>query len=142
MLRINKDVEYALISLIAMGQSEEVLSARELSSRFRIPYGLLGKILYRLAQAEIVESVQGPHGGYRLKETPDRITVGRVMEAIHGPSRIAACLDVSGDCSQLFACNIRGVVGQVQRSWDLFINSMTLAQFAALDPSPEAGAAQ
>ena len=31
MLRINKDVEYALISLMAMGKEGRVISARELS---------------------------------------------------------------------------------------------------------------
>ena len=133
MLRINKDVEYALISLIAMARSSEVQSARELASRFDIPYGLLCKILYRLAHAEIVESVQGPKGGYRLGHGLEEVTIGRVMEAIHGPARVAACLDEAGDCSQLDACNIRGIVQQVQSKWDLFVNSMTLAEFAAME---------
>ncbi len=133
MLRINKDVEYALISLVAMGRSSEVQSARELASRFEIPYGLLCKILYRLAHSGIVVSVQGPKGGYRLGHRLEEVTIGRVMEAIHGPARVAACLEESGDCSQLDACNIRGIVQQVQSRWDLFINSMTLAEFAAME---------
>jgi len=133
MLRINKDVEYALISLIAMTRSSEVQSARELANQFDIPYGLLCKILYRLAHAGIVVSVQGPKGGYRLAQGLEEVTIGRVMEAIHGPARVAACLEEAGDCSQLDACNIRGIVQQVQSKWDLFVNSMTLAEFAAME---------
>ncbi len=133
MLRINKDVEYALISLIEVGRSSEVVSARELASRFDIPYGLLCKILYRLAHAGIVASVQGPKGGYRLAKPLAALTVGNVTEAIHGPAKVAACLDEAGDCTQLENCNIRGIMRQVQSKWDLFINSMTLAEFASMD---------
>lgn len=133
MLRINKDVEYALISLIAMGKEESVLSARELSTRFQIPYGLLSKILYRLSHGDIIVSVQGPKGGYRLNGSLDDITIGKVMETVHGPSRVAACLDEAGSCIQECNCNIKGIVARVQNQWDRFINSMTLSQFAAWD---------
>lgn len=133
MLRINKDVEYALISLLAMGRSSEVQSARELATQYDIPYGLLCKILYRLAQAEIVVSAHGPKGGYRLGHPLEDVTIGKVMEAIHGPAKVAACLDEAGDCSQQVNCNIRGLVQQVQQKWDLFVNSMTLAEFASME---------
>jgi Rrf2 family protein len=133
MLRINKDVEYALISLIALGKQESTLSARFLSTSFQIPYGLLSKILYRLAQGEIIESVQGPKGGYRLNGTMNDITLGAVMETVHGPSRVAACLDEDGSCIQECNCNIKGIVRRVQNQWDRFVNSMTLSQFAAWD---------
>ncbi len=138
MLRINKDVEYALISLIAMGKEGSVLSARELSTRFQIPYGLLSKILYRLAQGEIIVSVQGPKGGYRLNGTMNDITLGTVMETVHGPSRVAACLDEDGSCIQECNCNIKGIVRRVQNQWDRFVNSMTLSQFAAWDTAGQA----
>lgn len=116
-----------------MGKEESVLSARELSTRFQIPYGLLSKILYRLSHGDIIVSVQGPKGGYRLNGSLDDITIGKVMETVHGPSRVAACLDEAGSCIQECNCNIKGIVARVQNQWDRFINSMTLSQFAAWD---------
>ncbi len=139
MLRINKDVEYALISLMAMGKEGRVISARELSERFQIPYGLLCKILYRLAHSQIIISAQGPKGGYRLNGSLNEITVGKVMETVHGPLRVAACLDDEGGCVQECNCNIKGIVQRVQQQWDLFVHSMTLAQFAAWDSAADAG---
>jgi Rrf2 family protein len=136
-LRINKDVEYAMISLIAMGKEASVLSARELSVRFRIPYGLLSKILYRLAHEKIIVSVQGPKGGYRLNGSMNDITLGKVMETVHGSDRIAACLDEDGTCIQECNCNIKGIVQRVQNQWDRFVHSMTLSQFAAWDRAEE-----
>ncbi|HUZ18064.1 MAG TPA: Rrf2 family transcriptional regulator [Spirochaetia bacterium] len=133
MLRINKDVEYALMSLMAMGKDERVVSARELSERFQIPYGLLCKILNKLAHAQIIVSVQGARGGYRLNGTLNDITIGRVMESVHGPLRVAACLDDEGGCIQECNCNIKGIVQRVQNQWALFVHSMTLSQFAAWD---------
>ncbi len=49
MFRFNKDMEYALISLVEMSRQNEddLLSARELSERYAIPYKLLARILQK-----------------------------------------------------------------------------------------------
>jgi Rrf2 family protein len=142
MFRINKDVEYALLALRAMDQERRVFSARELSDRLAIPSGLLSKILQRLSHADLLASVQGPKGGYRLERSGDDITVGAVIDAVHGPERIVACMEAPGTCDQLDTCTIRHSFEAVQGMWLQFLNSMTLTRFAQIDRGGQpAGAA-
>ena len=141
MFRINKDVEYALLALRAMDQERRVFSAREMSERLSIPSGILSKILQRLSHAGVVASVQGPRGGYRLERSGDEITVGSVIDAVHGPERIVACMEEPGTCDQVDTCTIRHSFETVQGLWLGFLNSLTLRRFAEIDGSQQAAGA-
>ena len=126
----NRDVEYALISLIAMGEEKRHFSAKELSAEYQIPKELLAKILQRLSSAGTIVSIQGAHGGYRLDRPLETITLGEVITAVQQKRHFARCLD-DDDCSQGEVCNIKHGILNVQTRWDDMINTMTLAEFAA-----------
>jgi len=128
-MRFHKDVEYALISLASMRDQNDLLSARELSERHQIPYGLLCKILQRLAAGGAVASIQGPRGGYRLSRDPKEITLGEIMALVHGEQHVAPCLDGEERCDRSSMCSIRGGILMVQSIWDSMISRMTLAEF-------------
>jgi Rrf2 family protein len=128
-MRFNKDIEYALMSLTAMSGSGELTTARDLAEEYQIPYGLLSKILQRLANAGVLESVKGAHGGYRLHRRNEEITLGEIIEAVQGPKHVAPCLD-DEDCFQAEVCIIKGSIRGVQSMWDRMINSMTLEDFS------------
>ena len=129
-MRFHRDVEYALISLSAMTQDGSVHSARRLSERHNVPYGLLCKILQRLAGAGILESTQGPTGGYRLIQDPDKVSLSTIMDAVHGEQHVAPCLD-EGDCGRIDGCTIRDGVLMVQTMWDRVMSRMSLQDFVA-----------
>ena len=128
-MRFHKDVEYALICLSAMSKRRELLSARELSGLHHIPYGLLCKILQRLAAGGPIESMQGPRGGYRLTRDSESITLGEIMALVHGEQHVAQCLDSDETCDQSATCSIRGGILRVQSIWDNMVSQMTLADF-------------
>ncbi len=129
-MRFNRDVEYALISLVAMGSENRKFSARELSEEYTIPYTLLCKILQRLGASGIVTSVQGVNGGYRLAGALDSVTLGDILRSIQGERHVAPCIDEETDCSLEDVCTIRGGIVRVQSMWDDFIRKMTLEDFA------------
>ena len=128
-MRFNKDIEYALIGLTAMEETTDLLSARDISDEFQIPYDLLSKILQKLVTSGVIASVKGAHGGYRLERSPEEVTLGEIINGVHGRKGVAPCLDDTG-CVQEEVCNIRDSIQGVQSMWDEFINSMTLRQFA------------
>ena len=41
-------------------------------------------MLLDLKNAGLVESKKGQHGGYRLSRSPDEISLGQVLAAVHG----------------------------------------------------------
>jgi Rrf2 family protein len=133
MFRFNKDMEYALISLVEMTRQPEggLLSARELSERYAIPYKLLARILQKLSSDGVVNAVKGPRGGYMLAEDAKVVRLGRIIRAVRGDERIADCLTDEGSCAQDdCGCTIKPIVRVFQDKWVKFVENTTLDEFA------------
>jgi Rrf2 family protein len=129
MLKLNKKIEYALISLIhidSLGRSD-LVTARELAERYNIPGEILGKVLQSLAKATLIESVQGSKGGYRLLHPLEKVDLGNVIEAIESPVYLVSCQEDPDSCSQYGACNIRNPVSRIQAQLTHFIHGIPLS---------------
>ena len=107
MLKLSKTVEYALISLNHMNQSDanSPIPVRHISDQYNIPYELLAKILQKLSKQDILKSIHGPKGGYKLNDNYNNLTLIEFIEILEGPFGIARCLTDS-NCDQLLNCNI------------------------------------
>jgi Rrf2 family protein len=132
-VRLQKDVEYSLISLMALGDGDELRSAAELAQRFSIPQSLLAKLLQRLQKGGLIEAERGPRGGYRLRRPLEQITVQEVVQTIRGVERLAPCLE-GEPCDQLDSCTIRHGVVTLQGLFEELLSSLTLAQLSELAP--------
>ena len=64
----------------------------ELADQERIPKKFLESILVELKHRGLVQSKKGPHGGYQLRRTPERISVGEVIRALDGPLALVSCV--------------------------------------------------
>ena len=118
------------MSLVALGAEERVVSARALAQRFSIPFEILSKILQRTAQYGLVESIQGPKGGYRLARGLEEITLDQVVQAIQGPVRLVPCA-ATGPCERIDWCLIRPGVAKMQGLLIQFLKNHTLQEIAA-----------
>ena len=107
MFKFSKKVEYALISLNHINRSEscDPISVRQISDAYNIPYELLAKILQKLSKFNILDSIKGPKGGYKLKDKYNKLTLIEFIEILEGPFGVAGCL-VDIECEQLSNCNI------------------------------------
>ncbi len=131
MLKLSKKVEYGLIALMHMDTVREgdLATARGMSEHYSIPAELLGKVLQALAKSELIASVQGAHGGYRLQRDLERMTLGEVVEAVDGRVQLAACQDDPACCEQYPSCNIKRPVVQIQRQLLDYLYSLPLSTF-------------
>lgn len=129
MLRFTKRSDYGLMAIhyIAVQQEDGAVSTKRIAETFNIPHELLAKILQRLAKKGLIESHNGPKGGYVLSEAPTTITVGQVIRALEGPINIVSCLE-DLDCPQFAKCNLRRPVQKIQASISDLLNTMTLAE--------------
>ena len=107
MLKLSKTVEYALISLnhISQSNTDSPIPVRHISDHYNIPYELLAKILQKLSKQDILESIHGPKGGYKLNDNYNSLTLIEFIEILEGPFGITGCLTDS-ECDQLLNCNI------------------------------------
>src|SRR5262249_32545108 len=94
------------------------------------------KILQRLAKKRLIESHNGPKGGYVLTRAPEGITVGQVVRALEGPIRIVSCMVENDDCPQFSRCNLRGPVQRIQASISQALDAVTLADLAVEPTAP------
>ena len=98
-MRITLESDYALRILTAMASHDAVTDAKTISEETSVTQRFTLKILHKLVQGGLVQSFKGVNGGYKLKTTPDKITLKKVIELIDGPIAIARCLDNDEGCS-------------------------------------------
>jgi len=88
-MKLTRASSYALHAVAYMaGQKTDLSTASHLIAEKKgIPERFLLKVLKPLVSAEILTSVKGPHGGYRLARPPQDISVLDVIESVDGPIR-------------------------------------------------------
>ena len=128
MLKLTRKLEYALIALSHIqGQAtEKIVSTKEISETHRIPLQLLAKTLQQMAKHNIIEAIQGAHGGYRLKKSLDNINMNTLIQILEGPIGIMDC-SVDSNCVQLDICNIRKPINRVNDAIVSMFDNLTLA---------------
>ena len=98
-MRITLESDYALRILTAMAGYDAVTDAKTISADTSVTIRFTLKILHKLVQGDFVQSYKGVNGGYKLKASPEEITLKNVIELIDGPIAIARCLESEEGCS-------------------------------------------
>ena len=83
-MKLSTKGRYAMVALtdLAMMPDGELLSLTDLSKRQDISLPYLEQLFVKLRRAELVESVRGPGGGYRLAKSPSDIRVVEILTAV------------------------------------------------------------
>ncbi len=78
--------EYAVLAVVALSlhTGNDPLQVKIISQKKGIPLRFLEQVMSLLKKKGLVESVRGPHGGYRLTRSPDQISFGEVLQAVEG----------------------------------------------------------
>jgi len=95
-VKLSDGVEWGVhvCTLLAVLPSDTALPAAKLAEYHGVPPAYLAKHLQALARAEVLETVKGPRGGYRLARPPAEITVLDVVEAIDGDEPAFRCTEI------------------------------------------------
>jgi len=97
-MRLTRASSYALHAVEYMASVGEgrPLASHHIAKARGIPELFLLKVLRPLASAQILRSVKGPNGGYRLGRPASKISMLDVIEAVDGPIRGVAPLAADG----------------------------------------------
>jgi Rrf2 family protein len=130
-LQVSRKVDYALRAVIHLAEEEandRSCALGEIAERERMPRQFLEKIVQQLIHAGLVKSRRGPHGGYALARSAERMTFRDVIEAVEGPISLNVCVGDHPDCFLLGACGMNRVWAEGQRRVvDLFENTTIAA---------------
>lgn len=92
-MRLSKSSEYAVRCLVYMAAAEaDLCPVKRLAAKLDIPYKYLGRLMGRLREAGIVESVRGKNGGYRIAKPLDEIHLVQIVDTVEGLENFNRCL--------------------------------------------------
>ncbi len=130
MFKLSKKTEYSIIALQYLIKREaQMATVKEIAEKCKIPQPLLAKLLQLLARKQILRSVQGVNGGYRLDQPAAKISVADVLEAVEGPLRMTACGSSSVRCERLSFCDLRQRLAPVQKELITYLQKISLLDF-------------
>ncbi|HTM63193.1 MAG TPA: SUF system Fe-S cluster assembly regulator [Gammaproteobacteria bacterium] len=108
MLKIGKMTDYAMLILSQMAKEPDaVMSATLLADTLRLSAPTVSKILKILGDAELVTSVRGAVGGYKLGKPAVQISVADVIAAMEGDLAMTECCETVNACSLGAGCAMR-----------------------------------
>ena len=149
MIKLKRQTEYALISLLHMSRKSaaaqkavQTSTAREIAERYGLPFEITAKTLQKLKTSTFIRSIQGVQGGYVLAQPLSEIRLNVFLSQLEGEQNVVACCsseleaqEAKGmSCDYRSACEIRPFMGILNTKMNQFLSKITLDE---LDRSPE-----
>ena len=107
----------------------------EIAKRQDISVKYLEQLIIPLKKANYVQSVRGPKGGHMLAKSPDRITVGEIVDLLEGGIHLTQCVENPGVCEKSEDCLTRSLWQEATRAMHDKLNAVTLSEM--IDKSRE-----
>src|SRR5438874_11079718 len=136
-MQVSRKIDYALRAVIHLANeedSERACSVAEIAAREKVPRHFLEKIIQELIHKGLVRSQRGPHGGYLLARSADRVTFRDVIEAVEGPISLNVCVGEHADCSLMGTCGMERVWREGQRRVMELFEKTTIASVRRAAP--------
>ena len=101
MLRISKKADYAVFLLGAIARqgaypggcaADTVVSAHEIARQAGLNKSVVANLLKEFARHDVLDSVRGLRGGYRLKRAPADVSLGQILEVVEGKFVLVDCV--------------------------------------------------
>lgn len=102
-------------------------TATELAERLHISSPTIAKVLKTLSKAQLLESVRGQAGGYRLAKAPEAISVADIIAAMDGPIALTECSLQDSHCEIEHDCQVRPHWQMVSVSIQQTLSRLSLA---------------
>lgn len=97
-LKLSEASSLALHTMAVLAICPEKLCTRRIAEILKASPNHLSKIMQRLVKVGLVESVRGPHGGFKLVREAGEISLLEIYEVIEGPFKPPECIVCSGSC--------------------------------------------
>ena len=129
-MRLTKAGEYAIrcVLYLSIQKKGNVISRNEIADAMDIPREFLAKIAQQLSRAFIIETIQGPKGGFRLLVPPEELNLLDVIETMLGEIFFNECALRPETCSQSSVCAVHPVWVKARAQFRETLRQATFAQ--------------
>ncbi len=83
--------DYGLVLLSQMSEEKELVSTSQLAEQTKLSEPTVAKLMRLLVKADIVTSIRGAQGGYKLSASPEKVSAEDIITAIDGAKALTAC---------------------------------------------------
>lgn len=90
-MRFSRKTDYSLVFLGVLKdayKNKKMVTVREVSDEYDIPYSFLEKVASDLKNAGLIQSQKGRDGGYMLTKNPKDISLQDVMDIFERPKMV------------------------------------------------------
>jgi len=117
----------ALTYMAAQTDQESPVAAADVAKAEDIPPYYLAKVLQDLARADLLSSVRGRGGGFRLKRPPEDIAVLEILEAVENVRRLTKeCVLGLDQCNDEVPCPLHSTWKKFRENLLTNLHQMTL----------------
>lgn len=127
-MRLTTKGRYAVTAMLdlALHGVEHPVSLADISSRQDISLSYLEQLFARLRRNNLVSSVRGPGGGYRLSRGGDQIFVAQIIDAVNETVDATGC-GGAADCQQGEVCLTHYLWCDLSKQIHRFLSDISLS---------------
>lgn len=131
-MRLTTKGRYAVTAMLdlALHSDRGPVSLADISARQGISLSYLEQLFARLRQCNLVQSVRGPGGGYRLLGNTVDISVAQVVDAVSESLDATRC-EGKGNCHDGEVCLTHHLWESLSEQIHQFLSSISLADLVA-----------
>lgn len=129
-MMISTKGRYAVRVMLALCDVKDnaYVSLKSISENENISEKYMESIVSMLVKKGFIEGIRGKGGGYKLKITPEDITVGSILKATDGSLAPVACLECKPNkCDRASECRTLPVWERLDKIIDDYLENITLA---------------
>lgn len=131
-MRLTTKGRYAVTAMLdlALHSTDGPVSLADISRRQEISLSYLEQLFAKLRQNDLVCSVRGPGGGYRLKRTLEDVFVAQIIDAVNESVDATNC-GGAGNCQQGEVCLTHYLWTDLSQQIHQFLSGISLASLVA-----------
>ncbi len=128
-MRLTTKGRYAVTAMLdlALHSTTGPVSLADISSRQEISLSYLEQLFAKLRQHQLVTSVRGPGGGYRLGRPLAEVYVAQIIDAVNESVDATHCQG-AGNCQQGEVCLTHYLWSDLSSQIHQFLSAISLAQ--------------
>jgi FeS assembly SUF system regulator len=128
MFKISRMTDYGTMILVYLAaQGDRLCSASEVAEATHVAAPTVSKLLKLLARSNLVDSVRGTEGGYRLAGPPESVSAASILDTLEGPVAITECSTDDSHCEFESRCQVGSAWQKINRIIRGALTDITLA---------------
>lgn len=120
---------YVAVELARAYSQADMVTVSSLAQSTGVTEKYLEQIIALMKKANVVQSLRGAGGGYKLTDKPDNITVGQVLRAVEDNLEIVDCLHKDG-CTNKCNCVSHNLWAKLYDNINGYLDTISLLQLA------------